>query len=233
MKRTLLVAMVALAGIQAKAFNFHELNVYGYETADPHEAEFENASSVSSNNVLRSSFEVNYGLTDSLEAAVYADYTKADYEKTELTAIRSHVRKSFFKRGEMPVDMAANLEVEIPQDSDESYAVEGKFIMQKDWDRITLSVAPGVEFVKLKEKDDEGKDTETEKNVSSRFKYNYSDRLQPHLSYIAEISDEDPVQLALAGFDYEIRHGFSFTLGAGATNQNENIMHAAVELEVY
>ena len=217
--------------VPTNAFNYHELKVYGYETADPHETEFENLSSVSSNNILRSSFELNHGFTDTLEAATYLDYQQDKGSKLNIAAVRTHLRKSFYKPGELLVDNAAYVEAAVPSDSDESYTLEAKYILQKTFDRLSLILSPGIEYVKLKEKNSNGKDIEIEKNISSSLRYASNDHLQLHLDYLGELK-EDPVQLLIFGADYEIKHGLKIAAGLGNNNTNDKIVFAGLEFEI-
>ena len=130
------LATLMAYSVSVHAFNYHELSVYGYDTADPHETEFENITSVSSNNIFRSSFEINHGFNDTLEAAAYLDYQQVENSKLDLASIRARLRKSLFKRGELVVDNAIYIEVAAPQNSNESYTLEAKYILQKNFDRI-------------------------------------------------------------------------------------------------
>ena len=232
MKKSFLICLLLAGSQSAFAFNFHELSVYGYDTADPHEAEFENSSSVSSNDIMRSSFELNYGLTDKIELGGYLDYQKSDTAKMNLDSVRLRARTSLYKRGEMPVDMGLYVETEIPQDSDESYTVDTKLILQKEIGRWTYVLSPGLEYVKLKEANENGNTSEIEKHYNAMIMYNYSDRIKPHVDIFGEVND-DPTRLLMLGLDFTVRHGFNIAAGVGTTNRSENLILTKLEFEVY
>jgi hypothetical protein len=234
-KCSLIFITIFLSSLTSFALNLHELKVYGYETADPNEYELENISSYSSDQVVRSSFELTYGLNEHWEVSAYLDYTQASpNEKFHLDAVRSHVRTSLFKPNQYVMDIGLEVEVELPQEEDEYYTVDGKIILEKRFNSWTVVLAPAIEFVKLKERDSDGKDSKTEHHYEARLQYAISDQLQPHLDFFGEL-DSDQKHIAMAAVDYNVRHGLQFSAGLGVgTNSyyKESLAKASVEFEI-
>lgn len=230
-----LFTTLVLSTVTARAINYNELTVYNYQTAVEHETEVENSTSVSSKDILRTSLEVTYGLTDKLEFAGYLDYEKNAGEKLEFKAFRLRMRTSLYEKGEMPIDTGLYFEAEFPQGSDEAYTVETKLILEKDIGRFTFVFSPALEYVRLKEKNSEDAISEIEKSYAAKVTYNNWENFQPHLDFISEIKD-NAEQLLLAAVDFKLTHGFKASVGLGKSlnyNNNENLITMRLEYEFY
>ncbi len=229
----------------AHAIEYKELEVYGYRTASVRELEIENSTSASSNDrqeilsrTLRSSFEFVYGVTDRLEIAAYLDYLRPPDEKFEYTSFRAHARTHFYEKGELPVDLGAYLEVELPKNTAEKdMAFELKPILEKDFSRWTISLNPQIE---LEHQIDEKDSNATSKTwlwvfgMSSSLSYRLNDRFKPHLDLFQGFTDQDA--LLMPAFDIVLADHLKFTfgLGFGLNDRTERrITNARLEYEVY
>ena len=213
------------------AVNYHELTLYGYETSDPQEYEFENESSLTDGRIFRTSLEAAYGFNQHLEVAAYLDFERSQYSELDMTAFRARLIKSFFKRNELPLNFALYIEAELPQFSDEAYALDTQLIIEKSFGPVDIIFTPGMEFVRLKEKDADGKYTETEKHLAVGFKYHLNDRFTPGLSHFTDLNDEISY-VTLAELKYEARHGLSFGAGFGENQDRESILKTSIEFEI-
>lgn len=142
----------------ALAFNYHELEVYGYRTAAKGELEVENATTHTARGsrvpadgnegLTRTSMELTYGLTNHLEISGYGDFNHARGSSgLGFTGQRYHLRASFFEKGQLPVDLGAYVEYELPKHDEDTRELEIRGIMEKDFGKWTLDVNPIVEKV--------------------------------------------------------------------------------------
>lgn len=160
-----LTAVFGLAGAlgiisPAHALNYYELEVYPYMTSAKGELELE-ASATSTrrgtkvvgdeggNNqgVMRSTLEVNYGVTDKTEVAAYGDFINIPGDGTSFGGQRYHARTRFFEKGELPVDLGAYIELEMPKHDEDTKELEFRGIIEKDIGKWTLDFNPILEKV--------------------------------------------------------------------------------------
>lgn len=223
MLRVVLLAISAtLLSQAALALNYNELEVYGYQTASPHEVELENTSSISSGNdkadftegIARTSFEGTFGLTENWESAFYVDAVRIPEENLKYTGFRARARTHFFEQGELPVDMGAYFEAELPQDPDKDWALESRLILAKDFGRILLALNPAIEMNRERPDADSDKKTSAEFHLGASFAYNVNDFFRPHLDLLSEFTAE-PTHLLLAQSDFNFRKFFKAGIGAG------------------
>ncbi|MGA7799514.1 MAG: hypothetical protein WCC36_01765 [Gammaproteobacteria bacterium] len=157
---TTLVLLTAglLAAPAARAFNYHELEVYPYRTAAKGELEVENATTHTAqgsrepadgnNGLTRTSMEFTYGLTDHLEFSAYGDLNHARGSNgLDFAGQRYHLRASFFQKGQLPVDLGAYAELELPKHDVDNRELEVRGIVEKDFGKWTLDVNPIMEKV--------------------------------------------------------------------------------------
>lgn len=262
----LLLGACLLLGLQAKAVEYYELEVYGFETAQPHELEVENGTSLSSddehrwvNQIFRSTFEFNYGLSDRWEVTAYLDYTQPSGEYFEYTAFRAHARTHFFEKGEMPVDMGAYFEVELPRNyRQEDVGFEFRPIFEKDFSRWTLRVNPQIEVAHAisADADDAGPMANTDDDddflnaqtpttnkakswqvswgAASSLIYNMTDSFRAHLDWHVGLTDGS--QLLVPAVDFRVMPGLFWTLGLGFglnANTEQRLSISRLEYEIY
>ena len=159
---TVVFAVMGVLGLAtpALALNYYELEVYPYKTPAKGELELEGTTTSTSrgtkvesdeggNNqsVRRSSLEVSYGVTDKTEVTAYADFINIPGEGSSFGGQRYHVRTRFFEKGELPVDLAAYVELEMPKHDEDTRELEFRGIIEKDIGRWTLNLNPILEKV--------------------------------------------------------------------------------------
>ena len=241
------------------AIDYSELEVYGYQLASPHELEIENSTSVSSDDrqhldgrILRSSFEFNYGLSDRLELAAYFDYWMPVDNNLEYLGFRAHARTRFFHQDQLPVNLGAYLEVELPRNFRQTdVALEFQPIIEKDISRFTIDVDPQMEISHSATENgmvvdaDDGtvlsngtlssKRWGTTWGIASSIAFNYSQFFRPHLDWIASFSS--PYQsLVMPSADFQIIPGLKATAGLGFglnANTERRIVALRLEYEKY
>jgi len=246
----------------AWAVEYYELEVYGYQTPAHHELELENTTSMSSdetpaldNHILRSTFEFSYGWTDSFETTAYLDYTQPADDAGEYTAFRGHARTRFFEKGELPVDLGAYFEVELPRNyAQKDVGFEFRPILEKDLPhrfvfrlnpQVELShvaVDPNTTVVTLDP--DEAPTTAvmpstpkqwlTEWGVASSLAYNWNDRIQPHVDWHYGFNDLS--SLLIPSVDVNLKNGFKATAGVGfglSSTTEQRLIVARLEYELY
>lgn len=158
-RRTAALLCALLVSAPAYAFNYFELEVYPYRTAAKGELELESGSAYTiqgtrnpqggNDNLARTSLEATYGLTDHVEIAAYADAVHAPGRGNTLNFAgqRYHLRASFFQKGQLPVDLGAYAEYEMPKMDEDKREVELRGIVEKDFGRWTLDLNPIFEKV--------------------------------------------------------------------------------------
>ncbi|MGE5445669.1 MAG: hypothetical protein ACM3SR_13925 [Ignavibacteriales bacterium] len=139
-----------------------EFEVYPYMTEAPGVLEFEllnafvawghsqpgigiSSGTFPSQSMLLNSFELTYGLTEHVEAAVYLDLARPEDESIDYAGSRYRLRGRLFEKGELPVDLGWYAELEwrrTPQFDDNKVEIEGRPIMEKDFGRFTVDVEP-------------------------------------------------------------------------------------------
>lgn len=218
--RNLAVAVVVSAAAlgyskPAAAINYHELEVYGYRTANQGEREFENASSVSDarddGNAYRSSFEFNYGLLDNIEIATYLDFKKlgASDQNLNLEAARVHARSSLFEKGQLPVDVGVYGELEFPSGEESKMEAEFKVLLEKDFGRLTLNLDPSIE-----QKVIGNVEHDIGFGYSTSVAYRLNETFRPHLDLFGDLSEEQAALLSPA-VDAKLGRGFMVSARAG------------------
>lgn len=82
--------------------------------------------------------EIEYGVTDRFDMAMYTVFAESSDENLRLDAVRIENRYRFADRGEWPVDTIAYLE--LAKDFDASiYEVEAKAIVSRDFDKLLVA----------------------------------------------------------------------------------------------
>lgn len=244
MKKAFAFTIINLMSSYALAFNYNELEIEGYSTAAKHEMEFETAASWSTGDqdnqtgekIFRNSLAATYGITDTWELGLHFSFDQLPDESFQQRSTALAARTRFFEAGEMFIDTGLELEAAAPQKSDEKYTFETKLILEKNIGKFTFAFNPALEFVQLKEANDEGKTTELEKSYAAQMLYNYSSKIQPHIDLIGEIADSNQKQMLLGQVDMKIAKFWSATVGVGTglTSATESkILTTRLEVELY
>ncbi len=237
----------------AQAFNYHELSVYGHQTEGQGVIEIENMTSLSNGSkseygtdILRSSFEINYGLLDWLDAAIYSDFVKVNNDngedKTKYAGSRFRLHGQIFEKGEKNIDLGAYVEIGIPHDSDEVYEIEIKPILEKDWGRFTFVANPILEYEVEEESktDSDGfEETERESKFKSAyafaFKYRKNESILPSLNFFGDFAKpEEQIQIVQPQIDFKVdQWSIAMGLGFGLTEASEKrLFNAKLEVEI-
>ncbi|MEJ2643844.1 MAG: hypothetical protein P8180_02750 [Gammaproteobacteria bacterium] len=177
----------------AHAFNYHELEVYPYRTAAKGELEIENATTHTAqgtqqpadgnNGLTRSSMELTYGLTNHLEFSAYGDFNHPrGSDGLQFAGQRYHLRASFFHKGQLPVDLGAYAELELPKYDVDSRELEVRGIVEKDFGKWTVDVNPIVEKV-LKGANTAGG---WELGYATAIVYRMNETVQPRLEFFGD-----------------------------------------------
>jgi hypothetical protein len=234
--KSLLAGALSLISFSASAIEYYELEVYGYNLANPREIELEWGNSLSSdtgkdvaNRIQRSSVEMNYGYNDHLELAGYLDYTSA-LDQVEYTAFRGHARTRFFEKGELPLDLGAYAEIELPRNFRQTdVGFEFRGIIEKDFSRWTVSLNPMLSVYHtsgdtddvITGDSDEQTVTLVEKpkswvlnwGLASSVAYNWSSKMRPHLDFHTSFTDQSA--LIIPGLDFSVGKVLKASVGAG------------------
>lgn len=187
----LLFAIVGLcAASPASALNYYELEVYPYRTAAQGEWELENATSQTRRAAMtedggrvRSSFEATYGLTDKTEISAYGDFFKAPGDGWAFGGQRYHVRTRFYEKGELPVDLGAYIEFEMPKHDEDTHEIELRGIMEKDFGKWTVDFNPIFEKVLKGEAVANG----WKFQYAASLIYRLNESIQPRLDFFGDL----------------------------------------------
>lgn len=194
----LAAAALAFTASPALAFNYHELEVYGYRTAAPGEMEVENATTytvtgsrvpVDGNaGLLRTSMELTYGLSDRLEIAAYGDlYHERGGSGLRFAGQRYHLRTRFYEKGQFPVDLGAYVEYELPKHDEDTQELEFRGIIERDFGKWTLDINP------IAEKVVRGANTARglQLGYAAALIYRMNERIQPRLEMFGQFGFTD------------------------------------------
>jgi hypothetical protein len=176
--------------------------VYGYETLDANEKELVYWTSfipssdaeypffgdtVSRQGLFAHSFEIEYGISNRLTVALYADFEQPKGKNVKWVRTKAvMLYYSLFEKNKMPLDMALYLEYKLPRkDYKRSEEIELKLILEKDikFHRIILNptfekkisgedVQEGVEFI-----------------LNGAYTYTGSLVFQPRLEYYSKMGE--------------------------------------------
>ena len=167
LKAILCVAAILLAGGRALAqVDPFEFEVYPYQTLGVGIVELESLNSVvpkgharggngtasgdfKSNLMYRTAFEVSYGLTDKIEAAVYLNLARPNGAGSfQYAGSKYRLRGSLFEQDELPVNLGWYAELEwhrVPEFDGNQLEVELRPIIEKDFGRVEIDLNPKFE----------------------------------------------------------------------------------------
>lgn len=157
----LLAAAPGLRSARAQVDPF-EFEVYPYRTVGEGVAELEwlnsyvpwghqhgeigtSAGTLPSNQMLRTSGELTYGLTDHVEAAGYLNLARPNAGEVQYGGAKFHLRGNLFEQGELPVDIGWYVELEswpTPGIDTDPLELELKPILEKDIGRWSFILNP-------------------------------------------------------------------------------------------
>jgi len=186
------------SGPAARAFNYHELEVYPYRTAAKGELELENSTAHTldgantppgaNDGLTRTSVEATYGLTSHVEVAAYGDFSHArGGTGLDFAGQRYRLRARFAEKGQLPVDVGVYAELEMPKHDEDTRELELRGILEKDFGPWTVDLNPLVEKV-LK-----GRNTARgwELGYAAAVIYRMNERVQPRLEFFGNLG---PIQ---------------------------------------
>ncbi|MBZ0091814.1 MAG: hypothetical protein K8F27_06285 [Sulfuricellaceae bacterium] len=253
LKPSLLLAVVGLsAAAPAHALNYYELEVYPYKTAAKGELELENATSqtrsgpkaggdgdASVSGQVRTSFEATYGVTDKTEISAYGDFFRAPGADWAFGGQRYHVRTRFFEKGELPVDLGAYVEFEMPKHDTDTHEIEVRGIMEKDFGKWTFDFNPIFEKVL---KGDAVSDGWSFQYAASAI-YRLNERVQPRLDFFGDFGQvrnflprAEQIHLISPAIDFHLEHNVKVQAGVafGLTDATEQrLIRVRLEKEFY
>jgi hypothetical protein len=93
-------------------------------------------------NTWEHQFELEYGLTDKWDVAVYQKWKQtntADDDKTEYGGTKLRTRYRLAERGMYPLDTLLYMEYIMPDDSSSPDIIEGKLILAKDFGKMNMA----------------------------------------------------------------------------------------------
>jgi hypothetical protein len=143
-----LSVVLALAAAQARADRRTMIRAYEYQTQPRGNLEFELWNTVEaprssfSDSVLVQRLELEYGITDHWDVALYHVFERggpaADFHDYHLSDWQLETRYRLAEKGELPVDVVLYLEIERPVDFSKPFEVEERLILEKDFGRFAL-----------------------------------------------------------------------------------------------
>lgn len=234
----------------AHALNYHELEVYPYQTASRGETELEMFSTYTrrgtqdetppENNrgLVRQSFEIAHGVTDKTEIAGYVDYSRArGSNEWDFEASRARVRTRFAEKGQWPVDVGLYAEMEFPREDENDVEFELRGIIEKDVDQWTFDINPILEKVLKGAEKEEG----WELQYAAAAIYRLNERWHPRLDFFGDFGQlrhfedrNEQKHLISPAVDVMFGHGLSagFGVAFGQTRASEQqLVRVRVEWE--
>ena len=146
---TIGLTVALLAGAEeARADRRTMIRAYEYQTQPKDNLEFELWNTVEaprssfSDSVLVQRAELEYGITDHWDLALYHVFERggpaADFEEYHFSDWQLETRYRLAEKGEWPVDVLLYLEIERPVDFSKPFELEEKIILEKDFGRFAL-----------------------------------------------------------------------------------------------
>lgn len=200
------------------------------------------AGDLPSDSMYRTAFELEYGLSDKLEAAAYLNLAHANGGSLQYAGSKYRVRGSLFEQGELPVDLGWYAELEwwrTPEFDDQQLELELRPIVEKDFGRWSCILNPKFEKVLA----GPGRNRGFEFGYANKISWRLSRYFQPGIEFyggIGLMDDSDPlhaqqhyifpvVDMLLPG-DVHINFGAGFGLTRGS---DRVITKLNIELEHY
>lgn len=256
----LILALLLIASAASAQVDPFEFEVYPTQTEGQGVAELESLNSfvpkghhaggsgtsagdLPSDSMYRTGFELEYGLTDKLEAAAYLNLAHANGGSLQYAGSKYRMRGSLFEQGELPVDLGWYIELEwwrTPEIDDQQLELELRPIIEKDLGRWSFILNP--KFEKILAGPDRNKGFEF--GYANKISWRVSPYFQPGLEFyggMGLIDDSDPlyaqqhyifpvVDTFLHGDDIHINFGAGFGMTRGS---DRVITKLNIELEKY
>ncbi len=199
------------------------------------------AGDLASDSMYRTALELEYGLTDKLEAAAYLNLAHANGGSFQYAGSKYRLRGSLFEQGELPLDLGWYAELEwwrTPEIDDEQLELELRPIIEKDVGRWSFILNPKLE----KALAGPGRNKGFEFGYANKISWRLSPYFSPGLEFyggMGLIDDSDPlyaqqhyifpvVDIFLHGVEINFGAGFGLTRGSDRVITKLNI-----ELEEY
>ncbi|MBI5417537.1 hypothetical protein HZA55_06270 [Candidatus Poribacteria bacterium] len=91
-------------------------------------------------NIMKHSYELEYGAAEKLKLSVYADMYDYPDKYTRFTTYRFEAIYSFFKPGEKFIDSALYFEYKLPASKKDSDVFESKILLTKSFSKLSSSL---------------------------------------------------------------------------------------------
>jgi hypothetical protein len=167
------------------------------------------------------SYELTYGLTDRIEAAVYLNLVKPGGHGLQWAGDKFRLRGRLFEQGALPVDLGWYLELEwhkAPQFDDAVRELEFRPILEKDIGRLSVLVNPKFEKVLAGAGHNQG----VEFGYVAGLRYRWIRRLSPALEFYGGtglIDQPDPIReqqhYIFPAIWGELPRGIEYNFGVG------------------
>ncbi len=234
-----------------------EFEVYPYTTTPRGMVEFETANAVvadghdiggegtakgvfPSQGLWYNTYEITYGLTDRIEAAVYLNLARPGGHGLRWAGEKLRLRGRLFEQDALPVDLGWYVELEwhkTPQFDDAACELELRPIIEKDFGRFSIMANPKFEKVLA----GAGRHQGFEFGYVAGVRYRWTRRLSPGLEFhggAGLINHTDPIgeqqHYVFPVIWGELPHGleYSFGVGYGLTHGSDHlIVKLNLELE--
>jgi len=219
-----------------------ELETDNAFVADGHSAGGEGTANgtVASQGIWYNAYELTYGLTDRIEAAVYLNLARPDGAGLQWAGDNVRLRGRLFDQGTLPVDLGWYLELEwhkVPQFDDAVRELEFRPILEKDIGRLSLTANPKLEKVLAGAGHDQG----VEFGYVAGAHYRWRREFSPGLEFFGGsglIDGFDPVaqqqHYLFPSLWGELPRGLEYNVGVGfglTRNSDRLIFKVNLELE--
>ncbi len=225
--------------------------MYPYQTALKGELELENATAYTdrgtdqagtaynNDGLLRDSVEATYGITNKLEISAYGDTSHPQGGEWQWDGARFHARMRFFEKDQLPVDLGAYVELELPRHDVDQRELEFRGIAEKDFGRWTYDFNPIFEKVLRGANVNAGWDFQ----YAAAAIYRMNERYHPRLDFFGDfgpLSHFSPTSsqqhLISPALDIRINPTFHVLTGIafGMTRASEQtLLRLSIEKEFY
>gem|GEM_PF-2233083 len=195
-----------------------------------------------SQSMLLNSFELTYGLTEHVEAAVYLDLARPEDNSYKYAGSRYRLRGRLFEKGQLPIDLGWYAEIEwrrTPQFDDNSLELDLRPIrVEKDIGHFTFNAEPVFEIPLKGAEQGQG----VEIGYIAGLYYRWLPNLSPGLEFYGGsgfIGDFGPINeqqhyifAVLWGKDLPGGIGYNCGVGAGLTPGSDRIvLKCNIEIE--
>ena len=143
---TLLVLLIAVPALKADRRKYVWTYQYSMVPKDAAELEFYQTTKLDESDSWEYRLEVEHGLTDDLDVAIYQIYSQPEGESFKWDAVQVRTRYRLADPGTVFLDPLLYLEYRRKIDLKEQNKLEVKLILGKDMDKVNFSINPLYEF---------------------------------------------------------------------------------------